>query len=384
MDFRRFVVVIAVLLDMVGFTMIFVDIPLRAEDLGGSGWQIGAILASSFIVQLLVSPWWGRKSDQLGRKSTFVITTAISAISMLIYAYSGTLWLLLLSRMMSGLGSANVAIAQASMADDHEGKSRVVWLGRLSAALSVGMIAGPAIGGFIASNLGSQVLGLIGFSCSISGAALVWVFAELRGRQPVKTQPGIRFTAILRDFPKLAPFVTLSVIAWFALACLEGTFARLLRANWNYGQQEFGVIFGFESLIGFLVQAVLLAWILKFISERRLLFFGYLMQGIGLGLTPFAPGFAVILLLSSIYALGTGAASPTINSLASSAVPEDRQGELFGMLQSTRAVGFIIGPILGNALFDIAPGAPYFFAGLVSVMAALLVIKIAPQSSTAS
>ena len=372
-------------LDLIGFTMVFVDIQFRAEELGGVGWMIGGILASTFVLQTIFSPIWGRWSDRIGRKRAFVITTSLSAFSILLYGLADSLWLILLSRMLAGLGGANVAIAQASLTDFTDKAKRTVILGRLGAAQMAGMVAGPAFGGFVASVWDSRMVGLIGAGASATGVLLVLFFAEMRGKDAVYKKKPWGFGPLFKQFPKLVPLVILAGVAWFSLSTLEGTFGRLILHLWGMAQREMGVIFGFESLVGVVVQGVVLAWLMKKLSERTMLSGGYLLQGLGLAMTPFVgifvgvPIFISLMVASLIYAAGAGVANATLNGLASQAVDEDSQGELFGVLHSARSIGFVFGPILGGILFDWRPQAPYVLAGGVCLLAAVLVVFTIPR-----
>lgn len=364
--------IIAVALDMMGFAMIIPDIQLRAEGLGTPGWMIGAILASTFIIQFLVSPWWGARSDRLGRKNVFLFCTSLSALSMALYALADAPAWLLLSRILAGFGAANIAVAQASVVDGESHEDRTPALARLSAAQNFGMILGPGLGGWIASSIGSAQLGWI--ACGLS--ALGVVIVALRGQFPavdeVSTRRPFGFGALLKSFPHLVPLVVLAAIAWFSLSALEGTFGRLLKAEWGYGSFEFGLLFSFESALILIIQAVLLTLITKRFKPRTILVAGYSFQGLGLALTPFSPGLAVLFVCSGLYAFGVSIANPTVNALCSEQVPDDRQGELFGVLQSARSVGFALGPLLGGVLFDWERAAPYLLAGCVCLLAAFL------------
>jgi MFS family permease len=381
---------IAIFLDLVGFSMAVVDIQFRAGSLGAPGWQIGAVQASTFIIQLIVSPLWGRLSDRIGRKTVFVACTALSAASMAVYASADVLWLLLAARILSGLGSANVAVAQAATADAYEGDQRAAALGRLSAALSAGLIAGPWIvslmGQIMAGRTEAEVsrsIGLLGAGCSALGALLVLVFAHMPRGGFEQKKRSLAFFPLVRQFPNLAPLLIAASVAWFSLAMLEGTFGRLLTSMFHSDQPkelaaqlartEFGLIFGFESGLAVLVSGVLLIWILKKLGQKRAVIFGLLAQGLGLALTPFMPAIGFVFGASMIYSVGSGVANPTINSLCSDQVPKDQQGELFGVLQAGRAIGFGIGPVLGGALFDAYHPGPYLVAGVVSAAAALLI-----------
>ena len=183
--------------------------------------------------------------------------------------------------------------------------------------------------------------------------------------------------------PKLRPLVTIAIVAWFALATLEGTFARLISHLFQYDQRHFGVIFGYESILGVSIQGLLLAWFVNRFSSTKLLRGAYFIQGIGLALNPFAGllmplvvPFVLLIVASTLYSLGSSIANPTVNGLCSRLVPDDRQGELFGLLQGARSIGFVVGPLAGGALFDWHPAAPYVIAGSVSLVAAVLVPRI--------
>ena len=371
---RELPLLFAIFLDLVGFGMAFPDIQLRAEVFGAPGWIIGMLLSSYFLVQMAASPKWGLLSDRIGRKPVLLICQALSALSMLAYAYANGLWGILGSRVLAGFAAANVVVAQAYIADTLSDEDRAVGMGRVGAAISAGLIAGPAIGGWLAEAGGNHLLGLV--AAAAAGFGLLWIAVGVPHRPPtVERKPGKRPVvdlSILREVPQLPRLFTIAAASWFALACLEGTFGRLIKHNLGFGQREFGLIFSYESVLSVLVQAFLLAWILKRVTQPSLLRLAYALQGVGLALTPFAPGLAALFVVSTLYALGAGFANPTINTLCSAATPQDRQGEMFGLLQATRSVGFLVGPTLGGIIFDWNVAAPYLLAGGVCLAALTL------------
>ncbi|RYG47197.1 MFS transporter [bacterium] len=390
---------IAVFLDLLGFGMIVTNVQLHIESLVPKGFPagpvIGAVLASTFVVQTLVSPRWGEASDRIGRKPVVVICSVLSAVGMLVYGFSVNLPLAFLSRIFSGLGAANVAVAQAMLSDEYEGEARTAALGRLSAALSAGLIIGPILGGQLAKRGhaltfgllpdGAMAVGVVGGIASMLGALVL--FLALPNVPPKEArQPGAKRmvfdVALLKDVPAVRPLILMAAIAWFSLAMLEGTFLRLINRLFGYDEDAFGFIFGYESLLGVVIQGVAIGWLARKFGDRRLLVVAYLAQGLGLALNPFAGTLqsfiwplATLFVASTLFAFGTGVANPTIGGLASKAVPSDRQGELFGLLQAARSIGFVLGPILGGALFDVHPAWPYYLAGLVCVGAALVVSR---------
>ncbi|RYG36629.1 MFS transporter [bacterium] len=390
---------VAVFLDLLGFGMIVTNVQLHIESLVPKGIPpgpvIGAVLASTFVVQTLVSPRWGEASDRIGRKPVVVICSLLSAAGMLVYGFSFSLPLAFLSRILSGLGAANIAVAQAMVSDEYKDEARTAALGRLSAALSAGLIIGPILGGQLAKRgnaltfgllpNGAVAVGVVGGLASLAGA-LILFFALPNVAPKEDRKPGAKRMvfdiALLRDVPAVRPLILMAAIAWFSLAMLEGTFLRLINRFFGYDEDTFGFIFGYESLLGVLIQGVAIGWLARRFGDRRLLVLAYLAQGIGLALNPFAGTLqtfvwplATLFVASTLFAFGSGVANPTVGGLASRVVPQERQGELFGLLQAARSIGFVLGPILGGALFDVHPAWPYYWAGLVCVGAAIVVSR---------
>lgn len=383
--------------------MVFPDIQTRAERFlrqegsfaaAAPGVLIGALLATSFVIQLLVSPRWGALSDRVGRRPVFVGCQVLSALALLVYGSADTYLLLLVSRVLSGLGSANVAVAQAYLADLTSAEGRAAGMGRVSAAVSAGLIGGPALGGFLAHSGGNRLVGFVGAGLSAFGAVLA--FFAMRRIPPLPREGEIKRPwraidlSLLGRYPSIRPLILVSVVASFALATLEGTFGRLIARTLGYGEREFGIVFSYESLLTVGVGAFGLAWISKWVNRTALLRGAFLVQGLGLALFPaagklatFAPGMLALLFASTLYALGAGAVNPTVSAATSAAVPSERQGELFGLLQIARNFGFVVGPILGGRLFDLAPAAPYLFAGAVSVAAAVVVPRVSTDVASA-
>lgn len=391
----EFPLLFAIFLDLVGFGMAFPDIQLRAEKfatesgISKPGLIIGLLLSSYFVIQILASPHWGRLSDRVGRKPVLVVCTGLSALSMFAYAFASSVWGILASRILAGLAAANVVVGQAYVADTTTEANRSGRMGRVGAAITLGLIAGPALGGRLSAIGGNRLMG-IAAGCA-STLSLAWLILALpRVRPTAERVPGslpMVDIRLLFDFPALKGLFLLASTSWFALACLEGTFGRLIEAKLGYAQAEFGDVYSFESAIGALAGALLGALAIRF-KPVTLLRAGYVLLGVGLLLTPFAgqigaylqfvapfvrPALFALFVVGALHAFGFGLANPTLSILCSNATPQDRQGEMFGLLQAARSAGFLVGPIVGGVLFELMPEAPYFLAGGVALIAAMLV-----------
>lgn len=391
MKSRELPLLFAIFIDLVGFGMAFPDIQTRAEDyfrelgIRHPGALIGLLLSSYFVAQIFASPRWGILSDRIGRKPVLLICSVLSALSMIAYALIPSWWGILFSRLLAGVAAANVVVGQAYLADITPESERQKAMGRVSAAISLGLVAGPAIGGWLAEwgdrhGMGGQVA--MGLTAAVaSGSAALWILFGVEFRKPsVERRPGSRKPidfAILRDHPELRILFATSAIGWFALACLEGTFGRLIQDKLGFGPGEFGIIFSYESLLSAAVAWYAVDWLRRSLSPIWMVRWGYLLQAVGLAATPFATGLGYLFGASTFYALGAGVTNPTLNSLASEATPEARQGEMFGLLQAVRSFGFMLGPLLGGILYDWHKEAPYLVAGVAAAVAAFM-LRVKP------
>lgn len=378
-----FALLLLVFLDLVGFGMVIADVQIRAERFGAKGWLIGAVLASMFVVQILVSPLWGQLADRIGRKPVVLVCTAISAVSMVVYGMAGDIWWILASRILAGLAAANVAVSQAWISQATPEADRTAAMGRMGAAVSAGLIVGPAIGGALAKFGGNAAVGYVAAACSVLGVLAVAVSAQDVLGKRSKDDPKLPLSALLRE-KALVALMIVSSIAWLALACLEGTFARLLEHRWQQDQLAFGAVFGFESAVSFAVQAWILGSLAKRMSDRRLVVVGLILQGVGLATMPYFPIFGLVFIASALYSFGSALFGPSINAWCGKLTPDQLKGTMFGGLQAARSFGFIVGPIAGGALFDWNNGAPYLLAGVVCLVAAIVASRLADAPAQAA
>ena len=121
-------IALTVFIDLLSFGLVIPDIQLRGESLVGAaygnsispvlkGTILGLAIASFSIAQLITSPLLGRLSDHVGRRSILLITTILSGTAYLFYSHAGFLWVMVVARILSGIGGANIGVAYAYVAD---------------------------------------------------------------------------------------------------------------------------------------------------------------------------------------------------------------------------------------------------------------------------
>lgn len=83
------------------------------------------------------------------------------------FAFSTTLILLFIARLIAGIGSANISTVQAAVADISTPENRVKMMGLIGAAFGLGFIFGPPVGGFVKTHFGIEYVGFLAMGLCI-------------------------------------------------------------------------------------------------------------------------------------------------------------------------------------------------------------------------
>lgn len=174
----RKLILCTVFLDALGYGLLIPVLPdvVRRFDADPSSVSryFGYFIAIYAVVQFAAAPVLGNLSDRYGRRPVLLASLVGAAIDCLLMAYAPTLSLLFVGRVISGLTGASMAVAYAYMADISDERSRPGNFGLVAAALGVGIVAGPGVGGALAQvGLSAPFLIAAGLNFLSFAAALV-------------------------------------------------------------------------------------------------------------------------------------------------------------------------------------------------------------------
>ncbi len=121
---------------MLGYGLVILLYPFYIEKLGASGSELGLLVSTAALLELLFGPVWGGISDRVGRKPILLLGVVGYALSSLLFGLSTEVWMLFASRALSGvLSSAVAATALAYISDSTAVEERGWGMGMLGAAL---------------------------------------------------------------------------------------------------------------------------------------------------------------------------------------------------------------------------------------------------------
>jgi DHA1 family multidrug resistance protein-like MFS transporter len=269
--------------------------PFYIEKLGASGRHLGLLVATSSLLELLFGPVWGGVSDRAGRKPIFLLGLLGYALSSLLFGLSTELWMLFASRALSGLlSSATMATALAYISDSTVEEDRSGGMGMLGAAAGLGIILGPAIGGW----LGSSSLSLPFFIAAgasllalVLGAALLPESLPVEARQRGARVKTIQFGELWRALAgPIGLLLFMLFLVSFALTNFESVFGLYAAQELGYGPERVGAILAVVGITSTLGKALLIGPLTKRWGEAPI---------IKISLAASSAGFIVLLLAAT-------------------------------------------------------------------------------------
>lgn len=366
---------------MIGFGVIIPIMPFYVESFGASGSELGMLMAIFSIMQFLFAPFWGRLSDQVGRKKVLVIGLLGNTLSQLLFGLSTSLWMLFASRALSGiLSSATLPVAMAFISDSTDHKSRGGGMGMIGAAMGVGMILGPGLGGWVSEDNISLPFFIAAGLSAIALLLIVIILPEsLPPEQRVhgrKLMQGPQFATLWRAlFGPLGFLLFLSFLVHFALANFESIFGLYAEHRFDYGPQQVGTIMTVMGLSSALVQGVLTGPVTRRWGDLPVIKVSLITSAIGSALLLLAFNHSTILLTVGFFVTANAFLRPAITSFVSKQTNEE-QGKNMGLVNSYMSLGRVVGPLWAGSMFDLNITLPYLSAGVVLLASYLLSLRL--------
>lgn len=359
----------AIMAVSMGQTVVFAILAPLGREVGLVELQIGAIITCSSIMFSLCSPVWGRVSDRWGRKAVMLIGLLGYTVGTLIFAsvfvagfqgwlVGGSLFLcLVVARVLqSVVMSATSPAATAYISDITSFAERTASLGKIGAAHNVGTIMGPAIAALAFLGLLMPLFAAAAFTL----VAAVLIFLKLPSLPPQALHGEKKHRLSYFD-RRIFPFMLIGVSMFTGFAIVQQTLGYyvqdVLDLSAEYTMQRVGAIMMASAIASLFSQWVLvqrLKWL-----PTRLMRLGLCSMFVGFAGLVFSHDFWHFMVGMSFVGLGMGMAAPGFIAAASMAVEPKEQGAVAGLTSAGPALGFIVGPTMGAALYQISNHLPY-------------------------
>lgn len=377
------VLFITIFLDLVGFGIIIPILPLYADELGASGFMIGLIGASFSFTQFLFAPFWGGLSDRIGRRPVLLISISIVALSYLIIANAFSIFLLLLARVIAGIGAANISTANAFISDISTPEKRAKNFGIIGAAFGMGFIFGPPLGGLLKAHYGIEGVGYVAALLS-GGNVLLAIFMlpeslrEKNSDSPLFPNPLKELWSVVPR-PEIRSYLLIQFVFVGAFSMMTITASLLWSDKFGLSEAEVGYVFAYIGVLVVIIQGGLIGKLTARFGERPLFITGNLLMAIGLASMPLTPASLFIPLeLTGLVFISFGQAffTPTLSSLLSENAGSHERGKILGLSQSVAALARVAGPLLGGFFYGLHLYLPFLAASGTMLLTASMAYRI--------
>ena len=358
---------------MLGFGMIIPVLPFLVEKFGGGGMAMGTLMAVFSLMQFIFSPLWGDLSDRYGRRPLLLVGTLGNGLTMIGFGLSTNLGMLYLFRALGGiLSSATLPTAMAFIGDSTDEHERGGGMGIVGAAMGVGMVLGPGIGGMLGGK-SMQAPFFLSAALSLLAMTLIWFFLQesLPADKRTTARPGFRGPQLGAMWTALfGPIVFLFVLAFlhnFAMTNFEGIYAYYAEARYGYNAQTIGVILTVVGLTAAVVQGVLTGVATRKWGDVAVVKASLFASIFGFLLMLTATDLFTVILMTSLFILSNSMLRPAVSSLISKRA-ESGQGVAMGLNNAFMSLGRVIGPVWAGAALDMNLNFPFMTGATIMLI----------------
>lgn len=383
-------IVLTVMIDAMGIGLIIPVMPdliaqVQSASLSRAAlW--GGVLATTFaVMQFLFSPLVGNLSDRYGRRPVLLVSLTVMALDYVLMALAGSIWLLLLGRVIGGVSAATGATASAYMADISAPDKRAAHFGLIGAGFGAGFVLGPVIGGVLAE-FGTRAPFWAAAGLAAANVGFGWFVLKETVKTPSRKPLTFRRVNPLGALKNVShlPGINRLLLVYFLYHLAFAVYPSV----WSFfGKAQFGwspsMIGGSLALFGIamaLVQGGLIRTVLRHFGERGTVLFGFAFSVATFLLIATVTSSVAILILTPMAAIA-GVIPPALQGIMSQTVAQDSQGALQGVLTSAAALAMVLAPLVMTSVFAAftAPQAALYFPGapfLLSMGLSLLALTI--------
>lgn len=361
------------------WTQVVPFLPLYLQELGVSEENLaqwsGAVFSVQFAAGILMAPIWGKIADQRGRKlMTIRAGLCLSAIYYLTGAATAP-WHVLVLRFLNGALTGFIPSSMSLVATNTPQHLAARYVAYMQVASAAGSVAGPVIGGLLASWVGIRgALNLSGTNVLVSVILVILIVKE-----PNKVKGGVRST-LLEDFSTALKSDALMRVIWITVLAMIGSvslqplitlYISELAESPERATTISGMIF---ALPGLALMLTANAWVQQ--GQRR--GYGNVVQaallgagifGIGLAISGSLIVFALFFFLQGVCLAGL---RPVSAAIIAEEVEEEFRGRAFGMQQAANTIGGLSGPMVAGFVSSRwGPPAAFFVIGVILAVGAV-------------
>jgi len=375
-DQRKKIIILMInmFIAIASFGIIIPILPSYLQSIGQGGMAAGMMIAIFAGAQFLFSPIAGKWADQYGRRRMIIYGLIGLTLSMFVFYASDFIWVLYFSRVIGGIGAAMLVPAIfAYIADITTFDQRAKGTSLVSAAMSLGIVVGPGIGGFLA-DYSIKLPFLV--SAFVSLGAVVFSLILLKDSDAENADAGLALDMTQKESmlakiaastkkPYFIPLV-ITLIMSFGLLAYESIVGMYLDNQFNSTAKDIAFMITATGIVSVIVQLFIVDRIVRRFGEVAVLLAFLGVAAFGFLLSLFAGSYAMFFGVSLVIFLATSILRPVLNTLISK-MANGEVGFAMGMNNAYMSIGNVMGPLSAGLLYDVNIIFP-FILGLIMLL----------------
>ncbi|KOF11992.1 multidrug transporter [Planococcus glaciei] len=371
------------------FGIIVPILPAYLVSINQGGTAAGLMIAIFAGAQLLFSPLGGKWADIYGPRKVIIIGLSLLTVSMLMFYATDSIWLLYASRIVGGIGDAFLVPGIFTyVAGITTAAQRAKGTGLVTASMSLGLVIGPGIGGFLADfdlKLPFLVSAIVTFTAVVFSLAMLKEIAPTadstkQAEEFAKDESMLEQIGRSVKMPYFIPLIITFVMS-FGLVAYESVIGMYLTTEYGSTSKDIAMMITATGLVSVIVQVFVVDRLVRRFGEVPVLIAFLGLATVGFLLSLVAGSYAAFFGVSLVIFLAMAILRPVLNILISK-MAEGEVGFAMGMNTSYMSLGNVLGPLSAGLLFDFNINYP-FILGL-GLLIVTLSIAVAWRSSRAA
>lgn len=339
------------LLFFASFNMLIPELPAYLTSLGGAEYK-GLIISLFTLTAMLSRPFSGKIADKVGRIPVMVIGTSVCVVTSLLYPVISSVAGFLLLRLVHGFSTGFTPTGlTAYLSDIIPVRRRGEAMGLLGTAGTVGMAAGPAVGGAVANNLG---LNFLFYTSSAFALLSILILSGIRET----LQQRRRFSHEVLKIHKrdlFEPRVLITCVVMVLTAYSYGTLYTIIPDFGEYaGIRNKGLLFTFFTMASLSVRLIAGKASDRF-GRRKILLVSTALGVTAMLVLGFAHAQRDLIIGVTMYGFAQGMTSPTLFAWATDLSDERHKGRGISSLYIFMELGIGLGALLSGWLYSNHP-----------------------------
>ena len=362
-------------------------LPLYIRDFNVSYNVVGLVLAAMHLGMLATDLPSGLLMARFGKRRLMILGIACGTVGSAGLLWAGSIPVVFACRLLSGFGYAVYSLARHTFLADavpiHSRGRVVAFFGGL---FRIGRFAGPAMGGFVAAQLGLRMPFLL--MAGLNAAALLVIFLTMPGDDHPALEETLSLSAYLNQLKNtfvenrrvMLPVGLGQLLAQMVRTAPSAIIPLFAADILNLDVQQIGLIISIGAAID-MVMFYPTGVIMDRFGRKFAVVPSFLLQGLGVIMIPLAGGFAGMVAAAGVIGFGNGLGSGTMMTLGADLAPPDQRGPFLGMWRLIGDTGFMIGPlVVGSVAGALALPAAAVVTGSGGLLASLVFLLLVPET----